>query len=61
MMSTAALRERLLASKHLGDGGPRSLNAELAIVTLNFVEPDEAGNAPAMCFCVDCFSDASVE
>jgi hypothetical protein len=57
MLSSQALKERLLSTRHLGDGGPRSRNGDLAIVTLDFVEPDEKGNAPAMCFCVDCFSD----
>jgi hypothetical protein len=56
-----ALRERLRSSRHLGEGGPRSKNGETAIVTLDFVEPDENGNLPAMCFCVDCFSSDSQE
>ena len=39
-----ALVEQLRATKHLGEGGPRSRNGEQAIVTLDFVEPDENGN-----------------
>ena len=57
MLSPQSLKERLLSTRHLGDGGPRTRNGDLAIVTLDFVEPDDKGNAPAMCFCVDCFSD----
>ena len=59
--SYRALVEQLRATKHLGEGGPRSRNGEQAIVTLDFVEPDENGNPPSMCFCVDCFGDTSAE
>ena len=55
--STKAMVEKLKAARHLGNGGPRSMNGDSAIVTLDFVEPDKQGNPPAMCFCVDCFSD----
>jgi amidohydrolase len=56
-MDLKALQEQLKANRHLGNGGPRSINGDAAIVTLDFVDPDASGNAPAMCFCVDCFSD----
>lgn len=55
--STQDMVEQLQKTRHLGDGGPRSMNGDSAIVTLDFVEPDKNGNAPAMCFCVDCFSN----
>eukprot|EP01052_Picozoa_sp_SAG31_P040294 SAG31_NODE_5800_length_2322_cov_15.403509_3_plen_241_part_00 len=46
----------------LGNGGPRSPNGREAIVTLDVVDAvDGTGRAPALCFCVDCFSGSDDE